>query len=184
MLTSLLVAVLLSAAPVGSWDWPQWRGPNRDATSTARTAALAWPPELKERWRSEVGAGQSSPVVAGTTVFVFSREENAEVARALDLRTGKTLWRTEYAAPYKVYPGAASYGAGPRSTPVYHDGRLFTLGISGILTAFDAKDGRIAWQKTFAGRFESSAPPFGPSMSRTIPTISSHAAGFDGSRST
>jgi outer membrane protein assembly factor BamB len=182
MLKILLVGLLLGAAPAGSWDWPQWRGPNRDATSSASGAASSWPAELAKRWRSEVGSGQSSPVVSGTTVFVFSREGNAEVARALDLRSGKTQWRTAYPAPYDVYPGAASYGSGPRSTPVFHDGRLFTLGISGILTAFDAKDGRTLWQKTFAGRFQASAPPFGTSMSPLMAggLLIVHAGGHDG----
>ena len=36
---------------------------------------------------------------------------------------------------------------GPKATPAYADGRLFTFGISGILTALDAKSGKILWQK-------------------------------------
>jgi outer membrane protein assembly factor BamB len=181
MLKSLLVGALLTTVP-GAWDWPQWRGPNRDAASDAREAPTAWPSELAKRWRAEVGTGQSSPVVSGNTVFVFGREAEAEVARALDLRTGKALWRTEYPAPYEVYPGAASYGSGPRSTPVYHGGRLFTLGISGILTAFDGQDGHVAWQKTFAGRFKASAPPFGTSMSPLVAggLVIVHAGGHEG----
>jgi outer membrane protein assembly factor BamB len=182
MLKRLFVGLLVSAASAGASDWPQWRGPNRDASSSGPAVAQSWPAQLQQRWRSEVGTGQSSPVVSGTTVFVFSREGTAEVARALDLRSGKDLWRTEYPAPYKVYPGAASYGSGPRSTPVVHEGRLFTLGISGILTAFDGKDGRIAWQKTFAGRFKASAPPFGTSMSPLMAggVLIVHAGGHDG----
>ena len=105
-----------------------------------------------------------------------------EVARALDLRTGRTLWRQGYPAPYSVYPGAASYGSGPKSTPVVSTGRLFTLGIGGILTAFDAGDGRVLWQKDFAGRFKATAPPFGTSMSPLVVSglLVVHAGGHDG----
>jgi outer membrane protein assembly factor BamB len=105
-----------------------------------------------------------------------------EVARALDLRTGKTIWRQGYRAPYNVYPGAASYGSGPKSTPVVHEGRLFSLGIGGILTAFDAKDGRVVWQKDFAGRFKANAPPFGTSMSPLVvgDLLIVHAGGHEG----
>jgi outer membrane protein assembly factor BamB len=115
-------------------------------------------------------------------VYLVSREEEMEVARALDLRTGKTLWRQGYRAPYVVYPGAVSYGSGPKSTPVVHDGRLFMLGISGTLTAFDASDGRVVWQKTFAGRFKATAPPFGTSMSPLVVggLLIVHAGGHEG----
>jgi outer membrane protein assembly factor BamB len=129
-----------------------------------------------------VGSGQSSPVVSGGLVFVFSREGEEEVARALELQTGRVLWRQGYPAPYEVYPGALSYGGGPKSTPVVHEGRLFTLGISGILTAFDAASGRRLWQESFAGRFPAGAPPFGTAMSPLIAEgrLVVHAGGHDG----
>ena len=182
MLMSLFVGMLLSAASASSWDWPQWRGPDRDAASKSSRAPHPWPAALTQRWRSPAGAGQSSPVVSGETVFLFSREDEMEVARALDLPTGKTLWRQGYRAPYSVYPGAGSYGSGPKSTPVIYDGRLFTLGISGILTGFDARDGRIVWQKNFGGRFKANAPPFGTSMSPLVAggLLIVHAGGHEG----
>ena len=182
MVKSMWVGTLLIGAAANASDWPQWRGPNRDAAIEAHAAPLPWPAELSRRWRSPVGAGQSSPVVSGGTVFLFSREEEMEVARALDLRTGRTLWRQGYRAPYRVYPGAASYGSGPKSTPVVDQGRLFTLGISGILTAFDAKDGRVLWQKDFTGRFKATAPPFGTSMSPLVVDglLIVHAGGHEG----
>ncbi|HET8646877.1 MAG TPA: PQQ-binding-like beta-propeller repeat protein, partial [Vicinamibacteria bacterium] len=181
MVKRLVAGVVLSVAPaLGAADWPQWRGPDRDAVSGQ--ALPAGPAPLSERWRAQVGSGQSSPVVAGRTAYVFSREGDSEVARAVDLASGRTLWRRAYAAPYKVYPGAASYGSGPKSTPVVFEGRLFTLGIGGILTGFDARDGRVLWQKDFAGRFPAPAPPFGTSMSPLIAggLLVVHAGGHDG----
>ena len=180
MVTSVIVGLLMAAAPAPG-GWTQWRGPNRDGVS-AELASTPWPGELSRRWRTPVGSGQSSPVVHGRTAYVFTREEGSEVARALDLGSGRVLWRQAYPAPYKVYPGAASYGSGPKSTPVVHDGRLFTLGIGGILTAFDAASGRIAWQKDFAGRFAAPAPPFGTSMSPLVVNglLVVHAGGHDG----
>ena len=163
-------------------DWTQWRGPDRDAVFQAGQALGPWPTALTRRWRAEVGSGQSSPVVSGNTVFLFSREGEMEVARALDLESGRPLWRQGYRAPYEVYPGAASYGSGPRSTPVVHEGKLFTLGISGILSAFDTASGRLAWQKDFAGRFPAASPPFGTSMSPLVAGgfLIVHAGGHDG----
>ena len=182
MLTSLLCGLLLGAAPAGTADWTQWRGPDRDAVGHLGPALDSWPAALSRRWRVEAGSGQSSPVVWGRSVFLFSREGEREVAHAFDLGSGRLLWRQDYRAAYDVYPGAASYGSGPRSTPVVHDGRLFTLGISGILSAFDARTGRLLWQKDFAGRFPAAAPPFGASMSPLVSggRLIVHAGGHDG----
>ncbi len=182
MTASLALFVILGAAPTASWDWPQWRGAARDAVSAADGSPREWPGQLLPKWRTEVGAGQSSPVVSGRAVFLFSREGVNEVARALDLDSGRVLWRQGYPAPYEVYPGARSFGGGPKSTPVVHEGRLFTFGIGGILTAFDAASGRRLWQKTFAGRFPAPAPPFGTSMSPLVADgrLIVHAGGHEG----
>ncbi len=179
MWAGLVVAAILAGGGPAAGDWTQWRGPGRDAVAADRGP---WPAEMSRQWRATVGAGQSSPVVAGGIAYVFSREADAEVARAVDLRTGRVRWRQSYPAPYKVYPGALSYGGGPKSTPVVNGGRLFTLGIGGILTAFDAATGRIAWQKDFKGRFPATAPPFGTSMSPLIAggALIVHAGGHDG----
>ncbi len=181
-MNSLLAVLLLSVVPAATSDWPQWRGPDRDGVSRAAAARAVWPAELTAQWRAGVGSGQSSPVVSGGTVFVFSREGEKEEARALELKSGKELWRQGYTAPYTVYPGAASYGSGPKSTPVLHEGRLFTLGISGILTGFDARDGHVIWQKDFTGRFKETSPPFGASMSPLVVAglLILHAGGHEG----
>jgi outer membrane protein assembly factor BamB len=178
---TLLAGLMATLAATASQDWTQWRGPTRDGSAPS-SEARSWPAELTRRWRVPVGAGQSSPVVAGDTLYLFTRENDSETARALSLSSGSEVWRRSYPAPYRVYPGAVSFGAGPKSTPVLHDGRLFTLGIGGILTAFDAKDGRIAWQKDFTGRFKATAPPFGTSMSPLVVggRLIVHAGGHDG----
>ena len=41
----------------------------------------------------------------------------------------------------------ARHGPGPKSTPTFAGGRLFTLGMSSIVTAWDAASGKELWQK-------------------------------------
>ena len=146
--TALLVLALCSAASsqTGSGDWPQWRGPNRDGHLTGSQPKL-WPERLTERWRVEVGSGHATPLLIGNRIYMFSRQDGNEVMAALDASSGRVLWRTGYPAPFKMDESAAPHGPGPKSTPAYAEGRLFSIGMGGIVTAVDAATGKRLWQK-------------------------------------
>jgi outer membrane protein assembly factor BamB len=162
----MTMALLLAALPLaaqGSRDWPQWRGPERTGATTFNAPA-AWPPALKKRWEVTVGAGHASPVVSGNRVFIHSRQGDREVTRALDLQTGKELWRDEYSAPYTMNPAARGHGPGPKSTPAVAGARLFTFGISGILSAHDVASGKVLWRTDAPP----SPPEFGTAMSPIV----------------
>lgn len=131
-------------AATGS-DWPQWRGPTRDGV-VSDPLPSQWPEALKKRWEVPVGAGHGSPVVSGNRVVVIAREGDQEIVRALDLASGREIWRAAYPAPYEVNPAARSHGPGPKSTPAIAGGRVFTLGITGSLSAFDLASGRLIWR--------------------------------------
>jgi outer membrane protein assembly factor BamB len=142
---------LLAAAPGLSQDWPQWRGPNRDGVVRGATVPEHWPSALREEWKVEVGRGVASPVVVGSSVFVFTREHDDEFVVCLELASGKEIWRSERnAAPYKSGPGEDPSTAEqrPRSTPAVAAGRVYTLGMSGILSCLDAKSGKLIWSKS------------------------------------
>ena len=162
-------------------QWTQWRGPNRDGIASNIFPAN-WPTELTKKWQIQIGDGHSSPVVWNDRVYTFSREGEEEVARSIDVATGKVVWRSSYSAPYSIYPGAVSHGSGPRSTPAFSQNKLFTLGISGILSAFDAQSGALKWQKKFDGKFPDTAPPFGASMSPLVveELLIAHVGGHKG----
>ena len=143
----VVLALLAVSAAAAAQDWPQWRGPSRDGTITAFREPSKWPAALTKRWNVEIGFGYATPLVVGNRLYVFTRQGDNEVMRALDAASGKELWRTSYAAPFKMNPATAPHGPGPKSTPTFANNRLFTLGISGIVTAFDANTGRQIWQK-------------------------------------
>jgi outer membrane protein assembly factor BamB len=149
-------------------DWPQWRGPARDGIVPGLSSRTAWPDALKPGWKVSVGIGHASPVVVGDRVFVFSRQADDEVVQALELGTGKVLWKQSYKAPYTMNMAATSHGKGPKSTPVVEGGRVFTYGISGILSAFDSGTGRVLWRKEFGAQFKETSPLYGSAMSPVI----------------
>jgi len=128
-------------------DWPQFRGPNRDGVVASFTEPKTWPERLTRVWKVDVGEGYAAPVLVGNRVYMFTRQGANEVTQALDAATGKVVWQTRYAAPVTVNPAAQAHGPGPKATPTFAEGRLFTLGMGGIVTAFDAASGKQLWQK-------------------------------------
>ena len=135
------------AAQTRPADWPQWRGANRDGVIQSFTEPKAWPERLTRKWKVDVGLGYASPVLIGNRVYMFSRQGDNEMLQALDADTGAKMWEASYAAPFTVNPAAARHEKGPKSTPTFAGGKLFTLGMTNIVTAFDAATGKQLWQK-------------------------------------
>ena len=159
---SLIFMVCLMAA----WgeDWTQWRGPSRDGRFSF-TEPKSWPEKLNVKWKVTIGEGYASPLLAGGKILEFTRQSDDEVAMGIDPENGKVLWRQSYPAPYEPVRSAARHGKGPKSTPLVYQGRLYTFGISGILSAFDAATGRLEWRKEYSRDFKATWPQFGTSMS-------------------
>jgi outer membrane protein assembly factor BamB len=160
------IVVTISSAFLVAQDWTQWRGPGAAAVATAFKPPATWPDKLRMAWKvPSAGVGHSSPVVSGSRVHLFSRIGEQEALTAYELATGKQIWRQTYDAPYEVNPAARAHGKGPKSTPVVHGGRVFTFGIGGVLSAFDARDGRVIWRRDFKGQHASTSPEFGAAAS-------------------
>ncbi len=179
--TLVLVVPSVHASPQ-TQQWNQWRGPNRDGVGDAAALPAELPAELTKVWSVTVGEGYSGPLVIDDTVYVFSREDGHEILRALALADGAEIWSDSYAAPFDVESAARSHGAGPKSTPVYADGRIFTLGISGVLSAVNASDGAVIWRHDFADDFPQAWPIWGSSMSPIVlgDRVIAHVGGDDG----
>lgn len=150
----LSLAYTVAVAQSSLQNYPQWRGRERDGAASGFSEPKSWPKNLTRRWKVPVGEGYATPIVVGKTVYSFTRRGGDEVMMALNATTGKTVWQTSYSAPYTPGSPAAAHGAGPKATPLFYNGKLYTLGISGIVSAFDAATGKLVWQK--------SAPPEQP----------------------
>lgn len=157
-----------SAVGLSGQDWPQWRGPNRDGSAPEAGAAENWPDKLKPVWKVKVGEGHSSPVVSGNRVFQFARAGENEVILGFDLAGGKKLFEHSYPAPYEMNSAATGHGKGPKSTPAVAGGRLYALGMSGVLTCLNTETGKVLWRFDSAGKFPQTSPTFGVSMSPIV----------------
>ncbi len=81
--------VLMTLTSVLAEDWPQWRGPNRDAKAAEFKAPTTRPKELPQKWKVAVGERVATPALVGDRLYVFSREKDNEVTRCLDAATGE-----------------------------------------------------------------------------------------------
>ena len=152
----------------GDFVWPGWRGPNRDGHVAGFRPLQVWPQTLRKVWQVEVGAGYGSPLVAVGRVYQHARQGDDEVLWCFDLDSGKTKWRQSYAAPFKMGGGGERHGKGPKSSPLFADGRIFTFSITGVLSAWDADSGDLLWRCAAGDQFKSSHPYWGAATSPIV----------------
>ena len=146
----LVLASLVQAQPPVT-DVTQWRGPARDGAVPGLVVPAAWPEMLVQKWKLEIGAGYATPLLVGNRVYQFSRIGENETMTALDSDAGKVVWQAGYPATFTSNPATKAHGTGPKSTPVFFDGRLYSIGMTGTVTAWDAATGKQVWQKPGTG---------------------------------
>ena len=130
----------LTAAPD---DWTQFRGAKQDSRLPGVTIRTDWdknPP--KEIWKRRIGPGWGSMTLVGDYLFTQEQRESNEAVVCLKADTGKEVW--VYETPGRF--AEAISGVGPRATPTFHDGSLYTFGATGTLTKLNAHDGQKAWE--------------------------------------
>lgn len=154
----LLILVLSAFALLSTLaaDWPQWRGPDRDARSEETGLLKKWPedgPPLA--WKANgVGTGFSSVAVSKGMIFTLGDLEDGCYVIALKEADGSPVWKTRIgdSGGHGGYPG-------PRSTPTVDGGQVFALDQHGNLACLDAKSGDKTWsvnlQTDFGGEMMS-----------------------------
>lgn len=124
--------------------WIDFRGPLRDGIYTQKPLLETWPAEgLKPLYKQPIGMGYASFVVGAGRAFTIEQRRDKEAVTAYDLKTGRELWAHSYPAQFQESLG----GEGPRATPTYHGGLVYSLGATGELRVLDAKTGTLKWSK-------------------------------------
>jgi outer membrane protein assembly factor BamB len=147
-----LILCIFTASALAD-DWPQWRGPNRDAVWAEKQTLESFPAEgLKGTWRAPVGIGFSSPIVANGRVYVTDSELTKPTAHervhCFDEQTGEVIWTRSHLVNYPDWAFTdPNNQLGPTSTPIVKDGKLYTWGAVGGLICFDAVKGDLLWQR-------------------------------------
>ena len=140
-LNALLLSAHVSGNDKREREWIRWRGPNGNSV----TDESAWRPEAlqpqpKIRWRTNVGMGYSALCVKGDRVWTMGNRDKQDSVYCLSAKDGSEIW-------HYTYPCDDGSFSGPRATPVYDNGRLYTVSREGHLFCFKADTGDILWKK-------------------------------------
>jgi outer membrane protein assembly factor BamB len=159
-------ALSASASPaLSAGDWPAFRGPNRDGVIPGITIATDWntrPPKML--WRRRVGPAWSSVIVIGDRLFTQEQRGEEETVVCYETSAGTEVWVHADTVRFEGPPA----GPGPRATPTFAGGRLFTLGASGILNCLDAATGERHWSHDVTADAPAKPPMWGYSSSPLV----------------
>ena len=123
--------------------WTGFRGPNRNGIYTQKSVLTNWPAEgLKPLWKQPCGSGYASFCIANGLAVTIEQRREKEAIVAYDENTGSEVWKFDYNAQFDEPLG----GEGPRATPSYDNGNIYSLGAMGDLFCLNAQTGNLIWQ--------------------------------------
>jgi len=153
--TLLVLGAVSLAGQSASFDWPQWRGPDRNGLSKETGLLSQWPrsgPTVA--WSAAMlGAGYGSIAVQGDRVYVQGMRNRQSVVSTLNRADGKVVW-VRILGP----AGDNDRGPGPRSTPTIDGDRVYALSETGDLACLRAADGTVIWQRNILKEFQGGNP--------------------------
>ncbi|HKS37578.1 MAG TPA: PQQ-binding-like beta-propeller repeat protein [Verrucomicrobiae bacterium] len=149
--TRLLLAALTVATPalLHAENWPTWRGPRGDGTSSEKNVPIHWSATSNSLWKAELpGIGHASPIIWGDRIFTVTALTDSQdrVLLCLDRQRGAILWkRTIIHSPLERKHSLNSYAS---STPVTDGQQVYTAFLDQnemVVAAYDFAGNR-KWQ--------------------------------------
>ena len=135
-------------------DFPQFLGPDRTASITGIELVEDWQQSNPEQiWKQSIGAGWCAFSAVNGYAVTMEQRGASELTTCYDLMTGKIMWSHATPARYQNKLG----GIGPRSTPTIHEGKVYSIGVTGTLNCLDGGDGSVIWAKNIPAEVGSTA---------------------------
>jgi hypothetical protein len=142
-------------------QWTQWGGPHRDFKAPAGKLADKWPSEgPPQLWRRDLGEGYSAILADQGRLYTMYRRDGQERTICLDANSSRTIWEDGFSVePYEQM--VRDFGKGPIGTPILMGDTLITVGVTGIIKAFEVKTGKVLWSHDLVKEFDGKIHEFG-----------------------
>ncbi|MFO1498875.1 MAG: PQQ-binding-like beta-propeller repeat protein [Verrucomicrobiota bacterium] len=132
-------------SPVQAGDWPHWRGPFYNGSTTEKGLPTTFSKTEHVVWTAPMpGPAAATPIISGDNVFISSVDQQKKtlLALCLDRHTGKVRWRHEGASGISKDDRSNFASASPTT-----DGKLvFFFYGNGDLVAYDLT-GTNVWSR-------------------------------------
>lgn len=132
-----------AAKPAAVPYWTGFLGPLRNPVYQESGVVFEWDSvDLEPLWKQPSGGGYASFACGNGAAFTIEQRRDMETVAAYDIETGAELWTAEWPARFDEFMG----GPGPRATPLWHGGKVYALGATGVLARIDAETGAVEWK--------------------------------------
>jgi outer membrane protein assembly factor BamB len=151
-LAALASVLILGVSPLTAEDWPQWRGPMLNGTSSEKNLPVRWSTTENVTWKLAMPERSgSTPIVWGDHVFLNVGEGSSLALWAVDRTSGAVRWKRPLGNGNRRMMKQQMSSPSPVT-----DGRsVWVMTGTGVLKAFDFS-GKELWSRdiqTDYGRF-------------------------------
>ncbi len=149
-----ILFLLIAGTNLRAADWPSWRGPQQNGTSTETGLVSSWSVNGENLiWKADF-IGRSTPVVMNGRVYVIGRAgeklARQEVVACFDAANGKQLWEHRFNVFLTTVPfnrvGWSCLAGDPET------GNVYAYGVGGMFYAYN-RDGKILWSRSLTEEF-------------------------------
>jgi outer membrane protein assembly factor BamB len=151
----LLLTPALPAAAATDFDWPQWRGPERNGISKETGLLKSWPEKgPKKLWSlKDLGDGYGTVSIKGDRIYLQAGKGSDSTVYSFNRADGKFLWNKKLSAQ-----GSNDRGDGPRGTPTIDGDKMYVLTENGELACMNRGDGSFVWRKNILEEYNGRNP--------------------------
>ncbi len=141
-------------------NWPYWRGPQMNGTSTEKNLPDSWDPDGGEGsnlvWKRDDLGAISTPVVYNGKLYLITRDkpftpEEREKLVCLDAATGETIWENKWNIFLTDVPDTRVGWSSPVVDP--ETGNVYCLGVCGYFQCVNGQTGETIWSRSLSEQF-------------------------------